>query len=183
MKKHLIRKGVELILEGLAGPEWSGDPNYEDTPRRVADFYEEMFKVAPTRLTTFKEAHDQMIVLSHHIDYTLCPHHLLPVMFDISLAYLPTKSVLGLSKLVRLVKAHFSEPITQEALTQSLADELMSRPKPSPLGAAVLVYGEHLCTKIRGPKTSGAFVTSAMRGVFLDTLAAREEFLSLVRRK
>lgn len=178
--KEMIEQGAALILEGLIGPAWQMDRNYEDTPRRVANFYAEMFKPRSCQLTTFPEKHDQMIILRRHVEYTLCPHHLLPVRLDISCAYIPPEAVLGLSKLVRLIQTHLEEPILQEAITDSLADELM-RIDPPPLGSAVLVYGEHACMQIRGARSTGDVVTSAMRGVFLSNPDTRNEFLSLVR--
>jgi GTP cyclohydrolase I len=128
-----------------------------------------------------------MIILAHHVDWTLCPHHLLPVKLDVSIAYIPQGGVLGLSKLARLIQSNLSEPTLQEELTDDLADDLMSL-KPTkdslpPAGAAVLIYGEHLCMRMRGPKSTGETITSAMRGVFKDHIQTREEFLSLVRRK
>lgn len=182
MNQRKIEKGVELILEGLLGKQWTADRNYEETPKRVARFYAELFRPRPYSQTCFAEEHNQMIVLLHHIDYTLCPHHLLPVTLDISCAYIPTKGVLGLSKLIRLIQMHFEEPILQETFTDSLADELMKVEPEPPLGSAVLVYGEHACMRIRGAKTSASVATSAMRGVFLDLPAPREEFMSLARR-
>jgi GTP cyclohydrolase I len=182
LNKKKIEHGVALILEGLIGKEWTADRNYSGTPTRVARFYEEMFRERPFTLTTFEEEHKQMICLLHHTDYTLCPHHLLPVRFDISCAYIPEKRVLGLSKLVRLIQNHFEEPILQEMLTDSLADELMHA-SSDVLGAAVLIYGDHACMQIRGPHSTGRAATSAMRGVFIDKPAAREEFLALARFK
>ena len=181
MNQRKVEKGVELILEGLLGKQWTADQNYVDTPKRVARFYAEMFKPRDYTQTCFLEEHNQMIVLLHHIDYTFCPHHLLPVTFDISCAYLPQGAVLGLSKLVRLIQTHFEEPILQETITDSLADELM-KITPAPLGSAVLVYGEHMCMQMRGARTSASVATSAMRGVFLDLPAPREEFMALARR-
>jgi GTP cyclohydrolase I len=181
--KDLVIQGVALILEGLVGPEWTSDRNYEDTPQRVANFYEEMFHERNFQLTSFQEKHDQMITLRHHIEYTLCPHHLLPVRLDISCAYIPTESVLGLSKLIRLIQTHLEEPILQETITDSLADELMKIDSlHPPLGAAVLVYGDHACMQIRGARTTGDVATSAMRGVFFSNRSSRDEFLDLVRR-
>jgi len=121
-----------------------------------------------------------MVILSHHRDTTLCPHHLLPVFLDISLAYIPDKHVLGLSKLVRLVQAHFEEPILQEALTDSIVEELTTR--VSPAGAVCLIYGTHTCMQIRGPKTTACAITTAVRGVFSDDVALRKTFYDLVRR-
>ena len=181
MNQKKIEHGIELVLEGLIGKEWRSDQNYEETPQRVARFYAEMFKPRPYSQTSFEADRKQMITLLHHIDYTLCPHHLLPVRMDISCAYIPQGAVLGLSKLIRLIQTHFEEPILQESFTDSLADELM-KVDPEPLGSAVLVYGEHACMQIRGAKSSGCVATSAMRGVFLTLEAPREEFLLLARK-
>ena len=182
MNSAKIKKGTALILEGLVGPEWRDDPNYEETPNRVARFYAEMFQPRNYQTTVFPDDYKQMLVLAHHTEWTLCPHHLLPVELDISLAYIPAGGVLGVSKLARLVQNHFSEPVLQEALTESIADELMSKPRPAPHGAAVLIYGAHDCMRIRGVKTHGCIVTSAVRGVFLEKPEVRAEFLSIVRR-
>ena len=196
MDKAKIKQGTKLILEGLAGPEWTEDPNYKDTPRRVADFYEEMFRPREYEATTFPARYKQMIVLAHHKEWAMCPHHLLPFELDISVAYIPanlkgeTPRVLGLSKLVRLVQNHFEEPILQEDLTDSIADEVMrvlTGPSSGladnkPQGVGVLVYGVHTCMQARGVKTSGYVVTEALRGVFLDKPEVRVEFLTLLRR-
>jgi len=179
MQRRKIEKGVELILEGLLGPAWKSDRNYVDTPRRVADLYAELFRERPYGLTTFPEAHNQMVVLAHHKDATFCPHHLLPVLLDVSVGYIPSGEVLGLSKLARLIQAHFSEPILQEDLTDSIADELQKR--TGALGVGVYVVGVHMCMRIRGPKTSGCVVTSAMRGAFLEKPEVRHEFLSIIQ--
>ena len=193
MNKTKIKKGTALILEGLIGPEWSEDDNYRDTPRRVADFYEEIFAPRGYEATTFPAKYRQMIILAHHQEWAMCPHHLLPFKLDISVAYIPSGEesprVLGLSKLVRLVQNHFEEPILQEDLTDSIADEVVRvltwkkhNEVDKPMGVGVLIEGEHTCMQARGVKTLGHVVTSAMRGVFLDKPEVREEFLSLIRR-
>jgi len=182
MNERAIKKGVAMILEGLLGPEWASDPNYEDTPRRVTEFYKEMFTGRNYTVATFPGNNKQMIVLAHYKAWTLCPHHLLPVELDVSLAYIPNGRVVGVSKLARLIMNHFSEPILQEDLTDSVADELMSRLQPAPLGAAVLVYGVHDCMRIRGVKTGSTIITSALRGIFIEKPDVKAEFLDLVRR-
>ena len=180
MNQRLIRKGTALILEGLVGKDWIQDENYEGTPERVARFYAEMFQPRALDVRTFPDDYKQMIVLAHHLEWTLCPHHLLPVELDVSLAYIPNGAVLGVSKLARLIQNHFQEPVLQEALTDSLVDELMCRPRPTPLGAGVVVRGIHDCMRIRGVHTTGYIVTSSMRGVFLEKPEVRHEFLSFV---
>lgn len=177
---------MELILEGLIGPEWRADENYADTPRRVADFYEEIFRSRGYEPTIFPAKYRQMIVLAHHTEWAMCPHHLLPFRVDISVAYIPCEqeeaNVIGLSKLIRLVQNHFEEPILQETLTDSIADELVRvMGKRPPMGVAVLITGEHTCMQARGVKTSGRVITEALRGVFLEKAEVRGEFLLLLR--
>lgn len=191
MNKTKIQQGIRLVLEGLAGPEWKEDPNYKDTPRRVADFYEEMFSQQSYEPTTFPAKYRQMIVLAHHKQWAMCPHHLLPFELDISVAYIPAgngeSEVLGLSKLVRLIQNHFEEPILQEDLTDSVADEVLrvltKNPVSAPQGVGVLIEGAHTCMQARGVKTAAYVVTEALRGVFLKKPEVRLEFFELIRRK
>ena len=195
MNKNKIKKGTALVLEGLIGPEWQEDANYRDTPRRVADFYEEMFAPRGYEAATFPAAYRQMIILSHHKEWAMCPHHLMPFKMDISVAYIPCDTkparVLGLSKLVRLIQNHFEEPILQEDLTDSIANEVIrvlthkekgALQLSKPMGVGVLIEGEHTCMQARGVKTGGYVITSAMRGVFLNKPEVREEFLTIIRR-
>jgi GTP cyclohydrolase I len=119
-----------------------------------------------------------MVISKGNTAFGVCPHHLLPVVYRISLAYIPTRKVLGLSKLSRLARLLARGPRLQEDLTHDLAailhDNLDSQ------GSAVYVEGLHLCMAARGVGAHEArLVTSAVRGVFLE-LATREEFIKLV---
>jgi GTP cyclohydrolase I len=180
MNKKLIEEGTRLILEGLIGPEWEQDENYEGTPRRVAKMYAELFCDRDYTIPVFTAQASQMILMRHHREWTFCPHHLLPVQLEVSVAYIPHKRVVGVSKLARIVQNHLTEPLLQETLTDSIADEVSKRLKS--MGAAVQIIGIHDCMRIRGVKTAGEIVTSALRGVFLEKPEVREEFFELVRR-
>jgi GTP cyclohydrolase I len=127
---------------------------------------------------TFPAKYGEMVISKHNTAFGVCPHHLLPVVYRISLAYIPTRKVLGLSKLSRLARLMARGPRLQEDLTHELClilhDQLDSQ------GAAVYVEGLHLCMAARGVGAHEArLVTSAVRGVFLE-LATREEFIKLV---
>lgn len=177
MDEHLIAYGVRYILKGL-GVDTS-DRNYHDTPARVVRFYKELFEKPPLQLPEFDEAHDEMVLLRHHETWGLCPHHLLPVRYTVSIGYLPGGRVIGLSKLARIVDAALDGPLLQEALAPRVVTQLMGI---GSLGAGCVVVGRHGCMQVRGIKTTGDVVTSCMRGVFLEKLEARAEFLSLIRR-
>lgn len=177
MKKNLIELGVRNILEGLEVDR--NDRNYKDTPARVARVYEELF-TSPCDLRTFPETHDEMVVLRHHTTWGLCPHHLLPVQYDVSACYIPTGQVVGLSKIARIIDGVLDGPILQESFAPRVADTFMDN---GALGAGCIVVGRHGCMQMRGVKTTGDVVTSAMRGALLDKPAARAEFLALVNRR
>jgi GTP cyclohydrolase I len=176
MRQDLIQRGVKLILEGM-GVNLE-DQNYKDTPGRVYRFYRELFEKKPLDLPTFEEATDEMVVLRGHRTWGLCPHHLLPVEYTVSVGYLPTGQVVGLSKLARIVEASLTGPLLQESLAINVVDKLQTL---KPLGSGCVVVGAHGCMRTRGIKTSGDVVTSAMRGVFLDKPEVRAEFFNLIK--
>ena len=171
-----IEKGVRLILDGIGVDV--NDRNYAGTPRRVARMYKEIFTPPRNNFRTFEEHHDNMVVLRGHRVFGMCPHHLLPVEMRVSLAYIPRKRVLGLSKLARAIEDHLHAPVLQEALTDNIAKSLQER--IDPLGVAIVIVGVHGCMRFRGIKTTADIITSAVTGVFRNTPGAREEFLRLV---
>lgn len=130
--------------------------------------------------TTFPAPTKGMVILRGHRVYALCPHHLLPVELNAYVAYIPAKSVLGLSKLARAVEQQLTQPIMQEELGEKTADALADALNPQ--GVAVVLSGAHGCMRYRGIETVGDVVTSALRGLFLHSSATREEFYSLIGR-
>lgn len=120
-----------------------------------------------------------MVISKHNTCFGVCPHHLLPVIYRISLAYIPTDKVLGLSKLSRLARLIARGPRLQEDLTHELADILFKDLNSH--GSAVYIEGLHMCMAARGVQAHEArLVTSGVRGVFLEQEATREEFIKLV---
>jgi GTP cyclohydrolase I len=173
-----IEAGIRLVLEGI-GVDLD-DRNYKDTPKRVARMYREIFTPAKNNFNAFPETYNNMIILRNHHVTGMCPHHLLPVRFRISLGYIPNGQVLGLSKLGRAIEDHLTEPVLQEALTDSIVQTLHLRINPK--GAGCVVVGEHDCMQCRGLRTDGDVVTSSMTGQFLLNASTREEFLRLIGR-
>lgn len=178
MKEDMIMMGVVNILQGLEVD--LNDRNYKDTPARVARVYKELFDKPPLKLPEFFEDHDEMVVLRHHKAYGLCPHHLLPVKFNVSVGYIPQGRVIGLSKLARIVDEAIDAPILQEALAPRVVQRLVDI---GALGAGCVVVGHHGCMQVRGIKTSGNVVTSCLRGALLDQAETRAEFLALIKRR
>jgi GTP cyclohydrolase IA len=184
-----FEEGFKAILDGMKelGYRAEDDPNLVDTAARAArglaelvlDHEEVRSQVEGMLAKTFPASYQEMVISKHNVAFGLCPHHLLPVIYRVSVAYIPRSKVLGISKLSRIVKLLARAPLLQEDLTHNVA-RLLHEDIDSD-GSAVYVEGLHLCMASRGSSTHEArVVTSAVRGVFLDQLATREEFIKLV---
>ncbi len=183
----LFTEGYDKILEGLRRLGFdTEDPNFVDTAKRAAKGFHELVhdqkqvKAAVHKLLekTFPAKYTEMVISKHNTAFGVCPHHLLPVVYRISMAYIPTERVLGLSKLSRLARLVARAPRLQEDLTHELADILHQQLQSQ--GSAVYIEGLHMCMAARGVGAHEArLVTSGVRGVFLE-LATREEFIKLV---
>jgi len=163
------------------------DPNFSETPARVAKMYLEMFhglrEGAEPKVTTFPndEGYHHMVIEREIPFYSMCAHHFVPFYGHAHIAYIPRSEVVGLSKLPRILEFYAKRPQLQERLTEQVAEFLWS--KLDPLGVMVVIEARHLCVEMRGVKKAGALTTtSALRGCFADRLV-REEFLALLRRQ
>ncbi len=131
---------------------------------------------------TFSVHYDEMVVVKDIEFFSLCEHHLLPFFGKAHVAYLPSKRVLGLSKIARLVNMYARRLQIQERMTSQIADAISE--KISPEGVGVIIEARHLCMQMRGvEKQHGQAVTSAMVGSFRHNKQTRDEFLSLVRNR
>ena len=179
-----IEQAIRLILEGIGD-----DPDREgvaDTPRRVADMYEEIFAglfedPGEYLSVRFEADHDEMVMVREIPLYSVCEHHLVPFVGRAHVAYIPGDDgrIIGLSKLARLVDTLSKRPQVQERLTTQVAD-LMERTL-DPAGVFVVIEAEHLCMSMRGVRKPGSLtVTSAVRGLFKSNPATRAEAMSLI---
>jgi GTP cyclohydrolase I len=183
----LFTEGFQKILEGIGQLGFdTSDANFVETAARAAKGFHELvhdqrqveFSVNALLGKTFPAKYTEMVISKHNTAFGICPHHLLPVIYRISMAYIPTDKVLGLSKLSRLARMIARGPRLQEDLTHELADILHEQ--LSSQGSAVYIEGLHMCMAARGVGAHEArLVTSGVRGVFLE-LATREEFIKLV---
>jgi GTP cyclohydrolase I len=183
----LFTQGYEKIIEGLKTLGYDvEDPNFAETAARAAKGFHELVhdqkQVKPAIdaliAKTFPAKYTEMVISKHNTAFGVCPHHLLPVIYRISMAYIPTEKVLGLSKLSRLARLMARGPRLQEDLTHELADILHENLQSQ--GSAVYIEGLHMCMAARGVGAHEArLVTSGVRGVFLE-MATREEFIKLV---
>jgi len=184
LDQNKIRLGVQSLLQGLGCDP--SDPNFRETPNRVTRSYQEIFRgvgeieneISSILEQTFPCTHDQMVLARGVEVFGMCPHHLLPVRYEITIAYIPTTSVLGISKLCRIAQLLTARPVLQEQMVNDVADVLMR--VSGCLGAGVIASGEHLCMRMRGVRQSQAtVVTSSLRGCFLDDPRVRSEFMAL----
>jgi GTP cyclohydrolase I len=131
---------------------------------------------------TFSVCYDEMVVVKDIEFFSLCEHHLLPFFGKAHIAYLPSKKVIGLSKIARLVNMFARRLQIQERMTSQIAEAI--KEKIAPQGVGVIIEARHLCMQMRGvEKQHGQAVTSAMLGAFRENKQTRDEFLSLVGRK
>ena len=130
----------------------------------------------------FSVTYDEMVVVENIEFFSLCEHHLLPFFGKAHVAYLPSKKVIGLSKIARLVNMFARRLQIQERMTCQIAEAI--KEKIAPQGVGVIIEARHLCMQMRGvEKQHGQAVTSAMLGAFRENKQTRDEFLALIRPK
>ena len=126
----------------------------------------------------FDEDHRNMVVVKDIEMYSMCEHHMLPFFGKVHVAYIPDGKILGLSKVARLVEIFARRLQVQERLTDEIAEAIWSVLEPE--GVGVVCEALHLCMMMRGvEKQNSRTITSAMRGVFLEDMRTRDEFLRL----
>lgn len=187
---HLTRPSREEAEQAVRTLlRWAGDDadreGLQATPERVARAFEEWFSgylEDPEAILqrTFEEidGYDEMVALRNIRFESHCEHHLAPIIGVAHVAYLPTKRVVGISKLARVVDAYAHRLQIQEKMTAQIAKAIDSVLKPR--GVAVVIEAAHQCMTTRGVhKTGVTMVTSHLLGAFRTNSDLRKEFLTL----
>ena len=184
MDKERIQNAVREILIAVGE-----DPDREgllDTPKRVANMYEEIFagltEDPKQHIKLFNEqSKDEMVIVKDIPFYSMCEHHLLPFFGKAHIGYIPSDNkIIGLSKLARIVDNFAKKPQVQERLTSDIADFLNDNLQPK--GVAVIMEAEHMCMTMRGARAAGSKTqTSALRGIMRTDAKTRAEVLSLLK--
>ncbi|HCX64634.1 MAG TPA: GTP cyclohydrolase I FolE [Eubacteriaceae bacterium] len=185
MDKEKIQQAVRQILEAVGE-----DPDREgltDTPKRIANMYEEIFsglhENPEKHLEIYfqQEQYEELVLVKDIPFYSVCEHHLVPFHGKAHVGYLPKDGKLtGLSKLARVVETVAKRPQLQERLTATVADTIQNELEP--YGVIVVIEAEHMCMTMRGVKKPGSkTVTSAVRGVFSSDAKARSEVMSFIK--
>ena len=181
-RQEEFENAVKTILEIIGE-----DVNREGlikTPYRVFKSFMEMTQgyhqdpVAVLNDALFKSDNDQMVLIKDIEFYSMCEHHLLPIIGRAHVAYIPDGKVVGLSKIPRMVDIFAKRLQIQEQLTEQIADAINE--VISPKGVAVVIQARHMCMEMRGvEKTHSTTTTSALRGAFLKS-DTREEFFNII---
>ena len=184
MDKERIQNAVREILIAVGE-----DPDREglvETPKRVANMYEEIFagltEDPKQHIKLFNEqSNDEMVIVKDIPFYSMCEHHLLPFFGKAHIGYIPSDNkIIGLSKLARIDDNFAKKPQVQERLTSDIADFLNDNLQPK--GVAVIMEAEHMCMTMRGARAAGSKTqTSALRGIMRTDAKTRAEVLSLLK--
>ena len=164
------------------------DPEREGllkTPMRVAramDFLTHGYRQDPKAIlesALFHEDYKQIVVVKDIEIYSMCEHHLLPFFGKAHIGYIPNGTIVGLSKIPRVVECFARRLQLQERLTSQIKDCLQE--VLNPLGVAVVIEAQHLCMSMRGiQKQNSVTTTSEFTGAFLKNENTRQEFMHLI---
>jgi len=182
-KEKEFEEAVTKVLELLGE-----DPKREGllkTPSRVAKalkFLTEGYDQDPKEILNqalFTTSNDEMVLVRDIEFYSMCEHHMLPIIGRVHVAYIPDGKVVGLSKIPRIVNVYARRLQIQEQMTEQIADAILDTIKPK--GVAVVVHARHMCMEMRGvQKINSTTVSSALRGLFKSDERTRNEFYNLI---
>jgi len=174
-----VTKVLELLGE---------DPQREGllkTPERVAKslkFLTEGYRQDPREILNqalFSSSNDEMVVVRDIEFYSMCEHHMLPIIGRAHVAYIPDGKVVGLSKIPRIVNVFARRLQIQEQMTEQIADAILETINPK--GVAVVIHARHMCMEMRGvQKINSTTVSSALRGLFKSDQRTRNEFYNII---
>ena len=179
---------IEPIITSML-KELGEDPGragLQSTPQRVARamrFFCQGYQQDPVKILNnalFDVTYDEMVIVKDIEFYSLCEHHLLPFFGRVHVAYIPDGTVVGLSKIPRLVEMFSRRLQVQEKLTTQIAETLDR--VLTPKGVAVVIEAVHLCMMMRGvAQQNSSAITSSIQGVFETDSKTRAEFMELIR--
>jgi GTP cyclohydrolase IA len=175
--KILAELGEDAQREGLL-----------KTPERVAkalQFLTQGYQQDPAeilRTAIFHEEYSEMVIVKDIEVYSMCEHHMLPFFGKAHVAYIPNGTIVGLSKIPRIVDAFSRRLQVQERLTIEIRDCIQKTLNPK--GVAVVLECQHMCMQMRGVQKQNSVTTSsAFTGLFMNNDSTRKEFINLVQAK
>lgn len=187
INKEIISENFRKIMEDGLGLNMN-DPNFLDTPERVAKSYAELFAglnharedLEEIFKKCFPTSYKGIVLEKDIIVFSMCPHHFLPIKYEVTIGYIPNGKAIGLSKLARIIELLSKMPCLQETFTEKIVDEIDKH--ISPLGVMCIVKGAHYCMQMRGVKQKDVWTTtSSATGVFLNKQEMELKFYELVK--
>lgn len=176
-KDILAQLGEDPSREGL-----------EKTPERVAKALQFLTKGydqdpdAILKSALFHEEYSEMVIVKDIEVYSMCEHHMLPFFGKAHIAYIPNGTIVGLSKIPRVVDAYARRLQVQERLTIEIRDAIQRVLNPK--GVAVVIECAHMCMQMRGvQKQNSTTTSSAFTGLFMKNETTRKEFINLIQAK
>ena len=179
-------EAIETIIKWIGeNPDREG---LKSTPARVIKAYKEYFQgynEDPSKylMKTFTEVdgYDDMVIEKNISLRSHCEHHMAPIVGFVHVAYIPSKKVVGLSKLARVVDAFAKRLQTQERLTMQIAKTIMDVLQPR--GVAVTIDATHQCMTSRGiKKENTTTITNYFLGAFKDDLSFQNRYLRYINK-
>ena len=183
----VIEKNFKEIMEEGLGLDMT-DPNFVDTPKRFAKSYAEIFaglekidtKIHDIFKTSFPTHYNGIVLEKGLTVFSMCPHHFLPIRYEVTIGYIPDGQALGLSKLARIIELMARKPCLQEDFTETIVEEINEH--LDPLGVIIIVKGAHFCMRMRGVEQKDSWTTtSSVRGVFLGSREMELKFYNLIK--
>ena len=173
--------------------EWIGEDPYREglrgTPKRLIKAFKEYFQGYSQDAKSFLsktfsqvEGYDDMVVEKNIAVESHCEHHMAPIIGVAHIAYIPTKNIVGLSKLARVVEAFSKRLQTQERLTMQIAKTLMDTLDAR--GVAVTIDATHQCMTTRGVrKAKASTITNHYLGLLKEDLSYQNRYLKFISSK
>ncbi len=181
-REEKFKNAIKTILE-LVGEDIERE-GLKKTPLRVFkafEYFTKGYKQDPKEVLNqalFKSSNNEMVIVRDIEFYSLCEHHLLPIIGRAHVAYIPDGKVVGLSKIPRLIEVFARRLQIQEQLTEQIAEAINEVIKPK--GVGVVLQARHMCMEMRGiEKAYSSTTTSALRGIFLKE-KTRKEFFDII---
>ena len=179
-------EAIETIIKWIG--ENPGREGLKSTPSRVIKAYKEYFQgynEDPSKylMKTFTEVdgYDDMVIEKNISLRSHCEHHMAPIVGFVHVAYIPSKKVVGLSKLARVVDAFAKRLQTQERLTMQIAKTIMDVLQPR--GVAVTIDATHQCMTSRGVKKENTTtITNYFLGAFKEDLSFQNRYLRYINK-
>jgi len=164
-----VERAFAAVIEAL-GLDAATEPELARTPARVADLYREIFSgLDPAQAPELaimprgpERSGEDLVVVRDLPFYSLCVHHFVPFFGRAHVAYLPGRTLVGISGPARLLEHYARRPQLQERIASQLADHLERALEPR--GVAVMLEARHLCMEMRGIRAPGLVETRVLRG-------------------